>query len=438
MKAEPKVPALMRKAFGWGSGMAGVRLVCSFISIKVTAVYLGPSGLALVAQFTNFISLFQGMLGTGLSTGATRLSSERVEDGTARRMVFSTALKMGAAFALVFAAIVVPASSHISSWLLTDSQYAGLIALSGIAVAAAMLTDLLNSALATTKEIGLVGRATIMSTVLGLATFAPCSYYWGVTGGLWATFAVVLMTTAITVMALHRKSSHLRLTDFLHSFDRATCYRILGFYPMLIVNGVLPPLVLILIRDNLVDVLSLDKAGIWQATWRLSEAYQALIISSITLFFMPSLGERANNQTELRRQILRTVTAAALVTAFLASGVTLFREHVVRIVFNSTFSQVADLIPMQSVGDVLKMAGWVLSMSLVSMMRTGWFIFITLFVSCTFVGLARLLITDHGINGVMFAYVAAGFAHVLIGSFALRDLLIGRSIKSKGTVDLSP
>ena len=57
---------MRRKAFRLGALQALVRLVCSFASVKLTAVYLGPAGLALIAQFNNFMSLCQGVIVTGL------------------------------------------------------------------------------------------------------------------------------------------------------------------------------------------------------------------------------------------------------------------------------------------------------------------------------------------------------------------------------------
>ena len=50
---------------------------------------------------------------------------------------------------------------------------------------------------------------------------------------------------------LHTRSRGVRLRDFLGPFDRDAAARLASFYPMLIVNGALPPLALILVRDTL-------------------------------------------------------------------------------------------------------------------------------------------------------------------------------------------
>lgn len=404
--------------------MAAVRMACSFISIKITATSSGPSGLALVAQFSNFVSLFQSMLGQGLVTGMVRLSSELgSSDAAKRRVLFSTALRMGIAMVLLLSLILAAASPFIAEWLLTDRKYYWLIAASGLAVAAGILNDILFGAFGVTKEIGLIARSTIASTVLGLLVFAPLSYFWGTSGGLWGTFAAILVTAVTAVLTTNYLSLHVKLSDFLSHFDRTECRRILSFYPMLIVNGVLPPLALILVRDSLGTSLGLDAAGLWQATWRISEVYQAIISSSITLYFMQSMGERANKPAELRRQITRTLLLATVSTAGFALAIFLFREQVVHVIFSASFSEVSRLLPLQLVGDILKMGAWILGMSLVAMVRTTWFIAITIFASTFFVILTKVLIPVVGIDGVLWAYVSAGAIQIPVALFALRDIL---------------
>ncbi len=418
-----KMSRVMVSAFGWGGGMAGVRMVCSFISIKVTAVYLGPGGLALVAQFSNFVSLFQSMLGQGLVTGIVRLSAEYVDDAPRRRRVYATALRMALALAGLFALLLMVAAPHVSAWLLTDRKYEWLMAVAGLAVAAAMVTDLFQGALGVTKEIGLIGTATIVSTVLGLLIFAPSCYLWGVTGGLWASFVVLVLSALVTTGMLHFGSHGVRLADFIGPFDPAECRRLLGFYPMLLINGGLAPLTLIVVRDTLVSQLGLEHAGLWQATWRLSEAYQVAIISSTSLYFMPSMGERMADPTALRLQLLRTLAVATGATAGLAVVICLLRDVIVHTVFSPQFRLVSDMLPMQLLGDVLKMAAWILAMSLVALMRTKLFIAITVVAAISFAGLTKALVPSMGLNGVLWAYVCTGVLQVSLGLLALRDIL---------------
>ena len=416
-------PSTVRRAFGWGGSMATVRLACSFISIKVTAVYLGPGGLALVAQLASFLSLFQSMLGQGLVTGLVRISSEQASDAERRRDTCSTALTLGAALTLTLGLVLLLASVPIARWLLGDSSYAPLIAVSGIAVAAAVVVDLLQGSLGVSREIHLIGATSIAAALIGLALFAPAAWLWGTEGALWANLALIPLSAAITAAVVHLRSRQVRLRDFIGRFDPALARRILGFYPMLIVNGALPPLALILVRDALTATHGLDTAGLWQASWRLSEAYQALIFSSVSLYFMPSMGERAGRPAELREQMLRTLLTTTAATAAMALPIFLLRDEVVRIVLSARFTAVSDILPVQLLGDVAKAAGVILGMSLVATMRTGWFIAMTMLSCAAFVSATYLLAPGLGAVGVSWAHLATGLLQIAIGCVALRDLL---------------
>jgi PST family polysaccharide transporter len=223
------------------------------------------------------------------------------------------------------------------------------------------------------------------------------------------------------------RSRGVRLSDFTGAFDRTEFRKLLGFYPMLLVNGALAPLTLILVRDVLASRLGLDAAGQWQAAWRLSESYQAVILSSTSLYFMPSLGERVGRPAELRRQVGRTLGLVLAATATLALAIGLLRQPIVQVVFSGRFHLVAGLLPLQLLGDVLKMGGWIFAMVLVATMRTRSYIALSVLSMLCFVGLAHVLVGLSGVEGAVQAYVATGALQIVAGAFLLRDVLSPRS-----------
>lgn len=425
---------MMVKSLGWGSSVALVRLATSFLSIKVTAVVLGPGGLALVAQFAALISLCQSMLGQGLVAGAVRLGAERAANGTPQRKVYPTVLRMGAVLVGGCALALACASPWLAEMLLQDRRFAPLIALSGLAVAAAIATDLIHGALGVSKEVGLIAQATMASTVLGLGVFAPAAWWWGLDGALWACLVVYGLALAVSVVLARGRLKGLRWVELQRleglkgPYDRALARQVLGFFPMLVVNGVLPPLVLIVVRDTLVSQVSLEAAGLWQASWRLSEACQALVVASVALHFMPGMGEHANDPVARRRHVLRTLAGACAMSALLAAALWAGRAPAVRLVFSPDFAPVVDLLPQQVLGDVIKTAAWILSMALVGTLRTRWFIASLAAYALTFVGLSWPLVPLMGTSGVQWSYMAAALTQALLAAWGLRDVLWGGAV----------
>ena len=413
---------MILKSFGWGSGMALVRLVTSFLSIKVTAVALGPGGLALVAQLASFISLCQSMLGQGLVAGAVRLGAEHAADEERRSRVYATVLRLGLVLVGLCALVLAAVSPWLAGLLLHDRGYAPLIALAGLAVAAAVCTDLIQGVLGVHKEIGLIGLSTIISTILGLAVFAPCAWWWGLEGALWASLVVYGVAAVVTVALVSLRSQGLRWAQLKGPFDKGLARQVLGFFPMLVVNGVVPPLVLIVVRETLASQVSLEASGLWQASWRLSEACQALVVASVSLHFMPGMGEHARDPRGLQRHILRSLGGACAVSALLAAALWVGRSPAVHLVFSAGFEPVIDLLPLQLLGDVVKIAAWILAMALVGTMRTGWFITAVAVHAVVFIGLTWTLVPLWGTAGAQWGHVAAGAAQALVAAWALRGL----------------
>lgn len=418
---------MIARAFGWGSGMALVRLICSFISIKVTAVVLGPSGLALVAQFAGFVMLMQSMLGQGLVTGAVREGAVRAaQPGGSSDVAVATAVRLALCLVAVAGLCLGWMAAPLAGWLLHDERHALLMGVAVVAMAAAIGTDFLQGMLGVAKEVDVIGQASMTSSVLGLVVFAASAWLWGLDGALWASLAVFVLSFGVTAAWVWVRSRGVRLSAFLSPGDAGMRRQLLRFVPMLIVNGALPPLALILVRDALASSMDLQSAGLWQAAWRLSEAAQAIVISSVALHFMPSLGEWAHDLQALRRRVLRTLAAALGATTALAVGITLLREPIVRIVLSPDFAPVADLLPLQVAGDVLRMGGWVLMMVLVGTLRTRAFVTITTLSAFTFVGLSHAWVPRLGVAGVMWAHLATGSLQLTLVTWVLRGWLFQR------------
>ncbi|MFO1217423.1 MAG: O-antigen translocase [Burkholderiaceae bacterium] len=423
----PYRPAAERRSLASSLGVvrAMVQLACSFISVKLTAVYLGPSGLALIAQFNNFMSLSQSVVITGLETAAGRLTAEYGQDADRRRRLLSTVGRIGLGLGIPTAAAVAIASPWLASWLLRDAGYAWVFVLGALSLLAAILNAILLGALSARGDIGRVVLSNIIAIVLGVSMFAPASMRWGVAGGLYASAGVYVASVMVTLVLI-RRSPLISLRDLVGPFDRAEARRIAGFYPMLIVHAVMVPLSLLLIRQHVASALSLESAGLWQACWRLSETYLMIVMSSVTTQFMVRLGEASGSPKLLRAETLKTLALAVCATLALALTIYILREWIVRILFSAAFLPVADLMGMQLLGDVLKITGFTLGYVLVATMRSRWYIAIEILVPLTFIVLARFLGANMGVPGVTAAYSIAGAVHCVLSVIALRDLLFVR------------
>jgi PST family polysaccharide transporter len=420
----------LRQALSLGAMQSLLRMVLGFASIKVTAVWIGPGGLALVAQINNFIGLCQGVIANPAGTAVVRLGSEFADQPENRRQVTSTAMQLVIGCGLALALPVALSAAWLSPQLLAGQSHLLALVLAAIAIPALAFTNIVVSAFNAVGELSVLSRIQMWGTVAGFVIFVPSAYLFGIEGALLATSATYLVGAAIAALFLRRHST-VGWSDFAQPMTREMTLRTLRFYPMLIVHAALTPLTLLVLRDQIVTRVGLDSAGLWQAGWRLSETYLALLMAPFSMYFMAKLGSLARDRPQFRQEVLRSTLRAAAVTAPVALAIFLLRAWIVRILFAPSFAPVVDLIPWQLAGDVVKMTAWVLTMTLTALMRGRWFVACELARAATFVAVAMAFMDRHGPVAANWGYFAANVVQIGMATFGLRDLLLLKSDDDK-------
>jgi len=419
------------RALGWAGIHSLVGFVLGFITIKFTAAYLGPSGIALVAQLGNFLVICHGILGGGIGAATMRVSPEFGSDRAGRKRFLATTWRLASLFAVVSMVAIALASGPLARWLLTSNDHGTAVMLAGVAVACLVLNTVIVTAINAAGEMGRVVACHAIASVIAFAVYVPASVVWGIPGGLigYAISQCVFLPVSLVIL---RWSSSVAPEDFRGRFDLAQARRILGFVPMLTVHSIMSPLGLILIRDMVASHLGLATAGLWQATWRVSEIYLGIVMASLALYFPARLGEVVGTP-KLREEIVRTLARVVGISAAVALTIFLLRDWVVRIVFTEEFLPMRDLMPFQLLGDMLTVAAWTFGFVLVALVRSHWYIALEILIPAIYFGGAWYLVPEFGARGVTWAYCLAGATQFAISVFALRDVLIrGSDGRSNG------
>ncbi len=409
------------KTAGLGGVLSVVRLAVSYFTIKTTAVYLGPSGLALVAQLQNFVGLANGMVGNSIGTAISRLYAELRPDPSRGHRLLATAWRLGLFASVILMVVIALDARGLAGWLLTSEEHAPAMIAASIAVFCTILNAVVIGAMIASGEVGRVVLSSAIATVAGFAIYVPTAIIWGVSGGLIGSAISSAVCLPITLIVL-RSLSTLKLKDFRGVFHREDARRILTIAPLVALHSVTTPLALILIRDMIVSRLGLETAGIWQASWRLSEVYRDVVMTSVSLYFMARLGEVVGTPL-FRREVIKTSTLTVALTAVFSLGVWLLRDVIVQFVFTAEFLEARDLLPFQLLGDVMKMGAWTLEVALVALIRSRWYIGLQVVIPAVYLAGATLLVPAVGVQGVSWAYCASAALHLVIAFVALRDVL---------------
>lgn len=361
-----------RNALSWSVAQTGVRICLGFVSAKISALYLGPAGVALVGQLASFLQMVQGAISTAANTSIVSLTAERSSSPARVDDLWATALRLVWGLSFVACGIIAVASTPVSEWLLGDSQYWAALLMCGLAVVIAATEAAIASMLNGLKLVDLIAKINIGSTVLEITLFATLVYTFGLWGGLIGTCAMYAVRFSVTVSAAVL-SGHVSPSRLKGALNRQDAQSILNFYPMLLVHAIALPLAQIVVRNMIIDGTTLSTAGYLQSAWRLSDMYVGVMTTALGLYFMahysglPIGKERA----KLLRTTVRQVAALSVVATLLIYS---YRDMIITLVLTKEFLPMGDLLPFHLIGDVMKLAGYPIAMALVAERRSTLYI----------------------------------------------------------------
>ncbi len=419
----------LRAALGWAGAQTAVRLVLGFVSAKVSAIYLGPAGMALVGQLGGFIQVALGSIGNGANTAVVTSTAKLRDDPDGLARLWSTALRLGVGLALLVGVLIILAAQPISSWLLSDAAYWPAVAFAGLVVVLGVADTILTGAVNGLGRIELVAKTAISSTVLEISIFASLAYAFGLWGGLFGAAAIYVVRIA-TNCTIAFGSGAIAPSRLMARFDGGTAREILRFYPMLLAQSIALPLGQILVRNGVIGTMGLEQTGYLQAAWRLSDMYVGVLTTALGLYFMAqfsALSEDAERGAMLRR----TVAQVAFITGAAAVGVYLLRNIIIEVVLSPKFMPMGSLLPFHLLGDVFKMAGYPMQMALVARQRSRLYIAVSAGTPAAFVLLTHLLLPTQGMQAAPIAYAASYLCMLVVLLLAWRKTLVLRSGTSK-------
>jgi PST family polysaccharide transporter len=382
-----------------------VRFAVGFASIKVTAVFLGPSGIALVGQAANFLTLVQGTLGNAIQTAVTKLTAEQENtDHGARFALWGTALRLAVGLALVAGLALILLQRPLSVWLFGRADLAPVLVVVGLVLPLTLTYLVLTGVLTGLRQFRLISLTNIGATVLGAAIFIGLSFAYGLVGGLFGTILAVA-SGLLVVLVVVRLAMAFELRPCVAQWRPELLRPILAFYPMLLVHSAAEPLLLLLVRDALIDAAGAHQAGLWQATLRLSNMYTLVLVTTLSMYSLPTLSA-ISEPAKFRQTMMGMVTKMGGAAVIVAMAVYLLRDLIVRVVFTAEFLPVRDLMGWQLAGDVLMLAAWPLQSALMAQDRSKTYMAVEVGVTMLQFALTRGLLPEMGIAAAPAAYAA--------------------------------
>jgi O-antigen/teichoic acid export membrane protein len=165
----------------------------------------------------------------------------------------------------------------------------------------------------------------------------------------------------------------------------------------------------------------LEAAGLFQASWTLSNVNLTIVLSAMVVDYYPRLTAVSRSPeviSEIMNQQIRIGLLLLGPVLTLAVG---FAPLIVVVLYSSSFAGAASILQWQIVGDVLKLHAWAIGFVLLAMNTTSGYVLAGLAFDLSIVAMVWILYPLLGLDSAGIGYVAAQLVAVLISV-----ILVGR------------
>lgn len=398
-----------------------IRILSGFISVKVVASIIGPSGIATVGAFSNFLSIILTFSNGAINSGIVKYTAEYANNEDTKKLLFSTSIRITIICSLICGIVIIAMSSLISDFLFKNGRYSDVIICLGLTLLFYSFNSVLISIL---NGLGKIGSYTIINTVgaiFGLSLTIFLVYFWGVRGAL---YAFILSQTFVffTSFFLIIKESWLNREYLFGKIDKKISKDLFKFSSMAVVTALTIPMSQILVRNFIIKELGISDAGIWQGMMRLSDSYLTFVSTALVTYYLPKLSSISDVYL-LRKEVFRGYKLLIPIMAVMCLTVYLMRFYIIELLFTKEFLPMEHLFKWHILGDFFKICSYVLAFLMVAKAKTNFYIVSEILFSASYVLLSIYFIRLFGLEGSALAFGINYFGYLCLMIIYFRKLL---------------
>ncbi|WP_301542047.1 O-antigen translocase [Shewanella sp. KJ2020] len=379
-----------------------IKMLVNLIINKFVALFIGPTGLAVIGQFQNATLLANSFSSAGINNGVIKYTSEYGEDLDSKKKLWGTSLRLTLICSSVTSVFLLFFSENISSYLFSSLDYSYVFIVFGLTLVFFSVNQLLLSIINGLKEISLFIQINIMQSLSSLLFTGTLILFFGIDGAL---ISLVTNQAIVFVIILFKLKGHkeIIISNFSERFNRNVSKKLLSYSFMALVSALCYPISSTIIRNYIGSHLSWDYAGYWQAMVYISSMYLMVITTMLSTYFLPRISE-LKDKDDIKLELLRGGRLILPLVLFLAVTIFYSKHLIVNILFSAEFEPMLELFKWQLVGDVVKIFTWLLVYVLLAKAMTKLFVLSEVIFSVTSVLFSMFFITHSGFVGLSYAF----------------------------------
>ncbi|STO56905.1 O-antigen translocase [Grimontia hollisae] len=401
------------------------KITTALVVNKMMSIMIGPTGLALIGQFQNFIQITNTIGTVGFGSGIVSLTSKHRKNCAELEILWSTTLTCVLFVTSVTSIIIILFNNEFSYLVFGDSSYRFVFIILSVVIFFNNINLIFLSIINGLKKIKRYVLLLILQSIYSFITSIVLIFYFKIDGALTSLaisqLFIFTLSTKTFIRIVKRSNISIKL-----GVNKNFLKKILSFSGMALTSAIMGPLSLFFVRNYLGENLNWSYAGYWQSIWYISSMYLMLVTGVLSTYFLPKLSE-TDNKNSIKEEIIKILIFIIPASSFSLLIIYFFREYLVTALFSKDFLIMLPLFKWQLIGDCLKVISYVFSYFLIAKSKTIIFIFLEFFYFLTFSILTIYLVDLNGLIGTTYAYAFSNLLYMLVMIVVTKKLLITRS-----------
>ncbi|CAA7193882.1 O-antigen translocase [Chryseobacterium potabilaquae] len=399
-----------------------IKLVTSYVTVKVLATIIGPSGIAMMGQLQNFTTILTTLGAGGINNGVVKYVAEYQEEPHVLRSVLSNGFKITAYLSIFIGFIIILLSGYLSTLILLDSQYYYIFILFGISLFFLSINNFFLSVLNGYKEFRMFIVVNIVTSLIGLVFTICLVSLFNIRGALISIVSYQAVVVFFTIIYI-RKLGWFQKSFLWGAWNKEMIKKYAFYSSMAIVAAGTVPVSQLIIRRFLIDAYSITDAGYWEAINKISGLYLMVFTSTFSVYYLPRLSE-IKDQLALKNEIIKTYKIFSPLLIVSLISIFLLKNLVISVLFTKEFYPIKDLFLWQLLGDFFKIVSWILAFVMVAKSMTKIYIITEISFSVLQIVISYFLINHNGALGATQAYCINYFIYFVVMLMIFKSILL--------------
>ena len=400
------------------------KIIAGFLTTKFIALFIGPEGMALIGNLRSFLTSLQSFATVGLYNGVVKYINEFKTNTKELTKVLSTAYYLGFAATIVMCFLSYYNAETINDFLFSEQyDYQEVIKIMAIALPFYSLNLFSFSIMNGYGKYRFLMIINIIGQIMGLSVTLLLIWQNNIDGALLSVVIAPSLIFLITVVGILNRKNFMRQIK-ISLIDLEWIKKFSPYSLMALVSGIAFPLVIIGVRNYIIDVEGMREAGMWESMNRISSYYLMFVNSIMVLYFLPRFSE-IDSKVEFRKEVFDFYKTIIPVFGLGLLAIYLLRPFIVAIFLTEEFKMVEELFLWQLLGDFVKVLAIVIAYQFIAKKMFWHFIVTETFLLFMIYFTSVYFVDIYGVKGANIAHFVSYGAYYIMILLILSSSLFG-------------